>query len=155
MDIKMRIASINDYESVIKIISQVQDMHVEWRPDIYKYINNLIPKEAFEKIVETNTFFVAENENKKIVGVLEIAFRHVETPAHVTRDIIFIDTMAVDEKYRGLGVGHKMFEFLKTMKSEKNMDGIELQVNAKNRAAYEMYQKYGFTEKSINMELLD
>ena len=155
MDIKMRIASINDYESVIKIISQVQDMHVEWRPDIYKYNNNLISKEAFEKIVETNTFFVAENENKKIVGVLEIAFRHVETPAHVTRDIIFIDTMAVDEKYRGLGVGHKMFEFLKTMKSEKNMDGIELQVNAKNRAAYEMYQKYGFTEKSINMELLD
>ena len=155
MDIKMRIASINDYESVIKIISQVQDMHVEWRPDIYKYNNNLIPKEAFEKMVETNTFFVAENENEKIVGVLEIAFRHVETPAHVTRDIIFIDTMAVDEKYRGLGVGHKMFEFLKTMKSEKNIDGIELQVNAKNRAAYEMYQKYGFTEKSINMELLD
>ena len=72
MDIKMRIASINDYESVIKIISQVQDMHVEWRPDIYKYNNNLIPKEAFEKMVETNTFFVAENENEKIVGVPEI-----------------------------------------------------------------------------------
>ena len=27
--------------------------------------------------------------------------------------------MAVDEKYRGLGVGHKMFEFLKVMKIEK------------------------------------
>ena len=148
-------AVINDYESVIKIISQVQDMHVEWRPDIYKYNNNLIPKEAFEEIVETNTFFVAENENEKIVGVLEIVFRHIETPAHVTRDIIFIDTMAVDEKYRGLGVGHQMFEFLRVLKIEKNMDGIELQVNAKNRAAYEMYQKYGFTEKSINMELLD
>ena len=37
---------------------------------------------------------------------------------------------------------------------EKNLDGIELQVNAKNNAAYEMYKKYGFTEKSINMELL-
>ena len=147
-------AAINDYESAIKIISQVQDMHVEWRPDIYKYNNNLIPKEAFEEIVENNTFFVAENENKKIVGVLEIIFRHIKSPAHVTRDVIFIDTMAVDEKYRGLGVGHKMFEFLKTMKKEKDMDGIELQVNAKNRAAYEMYKKYGFTEKSINMELL-
>ena len=37
---------------------------------------------------------------------------------------------------------------------EKNMDGIELQVNARNGAAYEMYKRYGFTEKSINMELL-
>ena len=154
MDIRIRNATTNDYGSVIKIISQVQDMHVEWRPDIYKYNDNLITKEEFEKIVENNTFFVAENENKKIVGVLEIIFRHIESPAHVTRDVIFIDTMAVDEKYRGLGVGHKMFEFLKMMKIEKNMDGIELQVNARNRAAYEMYKKYGFTEKSINMELL-
>ena len=119
MDIKIRNAITNDYGSVIKIISQVQDMHVEWRPDIYKYNDNLITKEEFEKGVESNTIFVAENENKKIVGVLEIAFRHIETPAHVTRDIIFIDTMAVDEKYRGLGVGHKMFEFLKVMKIEK------------------------------------
>ncbi len=47
-----------------------------------------------------------------------------------------------------------MFEFLKVMKKEKNMDGIELQVNAKNIAAYEMYKKCGFTEKSINLELL-
>lgn len=154
MDIRIRNAITNDYGSVIKIISQVQDMHVEWRPDIYKYNDNLITKEEFEKLVENNTFFVAENENKKIVGVLEIIFRHIESPAHVTRDVIFIDTMAVDEKYRRLGVGHKMFEFLKMMKIEKNMDGIELQVNARNVAAYEMYKKYGFTEKSINMELL-
>ena len=154
MDIRIRNATTNDYESVIKIISQVQDMHVEWRPDIYKYNDNLMAKEEFEKRVESNTFFVAENEKEKIVGVLEIIFRHIESPAHVTRDVIFIDTMAVDEKYRGLGVGHKMFEFLKMMKIEKNMDGIELQVNARNRAAYEMYKKYSFTEKSINMELL-
>ena len=48
MDIRIRNATTNDYESVIKIISQVQDMHVEWRPDIYKYNDNLIAKEEFE-----------------------------------------------------------------------------------------------------------
>ena len=48
-----------------------------------------------------------------------------------------------------------MFDFLKQLKVEKNLDGIELQVNAKNSTAYEMYKNYGFTEKSINMELLD
>ena len=46
------------------------------------------------------------------------------------------------------------FEMLKNLKKEKHFDGIELQVNAKNVAAYEMYKKCGFTEKSINMELL-
>lgn len=79
----------------------------------------------------------------------------MESPSHVTRDLIFIDTMAIDENYRGMGIGHKMFDFIKAIKKEKNLDGLELQVNARNRAAYEMYKKYGFTEKSINMELLD
>ena len=48
-----------------------------------------------------------------------------------------------------------VFDFIKELKKAKNLDGIELQVNAKNYAAYEMYKKCGFTEKSINMELLD
>lgn len=154
MDIQIRLAKKTDYESVIKIMSQVQDMHVEWRPDIYKHNDNLIPQDVFEKIIENDTFYVAVNEDS-VVGVLEIVYRHVESPSHVTRDVIFVDTMAIDENYRDMGIGHKIFDFIKELKQEKNLDGIELQVNARNSAAYEMYKKCGFTEKSINMELLD
>ena len=154
MNIQIRSANIKDYESIINIISQVQDMHVEWRPDIYKHNDDLIPKDIFEKIVENNTFFVATNENSDVVGVLELINKHIESPAHITRDIIFIETMAVAKEFRGLGIGHKMFEFIKRMKTENNFDGIELQVNSKNIAAIEMYKKCGFTEKTINMELL-
>ena len=101
----------------------------------------------------TITFYIAENEGN-VIGILELIFRHIESPAQVTRDIVFIDTMAVDEPYRGMGVGHLFFEKVKEIKAKKRLDGIELQVNAKNQAAYEMYCNYGFTEKSINMELL-
>lgn len=153
-DITIRNAEKSDYESVIKIMNQVQQMHVEWRPDIYKPNNNLISEDIFEKIIENGTFYVAET-NDDVVGVLEIVFRHIESPSHVTREVIFIDTMAIDENFRGMGIGHQMFGFLKKMKQEKNYDAIELQVNARNRAAYEMYQKCGFTKKSINMELID
>ena len=79
---------------------------------------------------------------------------HIESSNQVTRDTIFIDSMAVDEKYRGKGIGHRFFDFLKELKNQKGYDGIELQVNAKNEAAYNMYSAYGFTNKSINMELL-
>ena len=154
MNVEIRHALETDYEAVMKIMSQVQDMHVQWRPDIYKYNDQLFTREIFENIVENGTFFIAEINNV-VVGVLEITFRHIESPAHVTRDVIFIDTMAIDEMYRGKGIGHKMFEFLKVVKTEKNMDGIELQVNARNVMAYEMYKKCGFTEKSINLELLE
>ena len=87
-------------------------------------------------------------------GVLFIQCRHIEIQNQVTRDIIYIDSMAVDENYRGKGIGHAFFEFLKELKAQKGYDRIELQVNAKNKAAYKMYTDYGFTDKSINMELL-
>lgn len=153
MNTIVRRAGREDYNAVLSIMNQVQQMHVDWRPDIYRPNDNLIPEERFEKLAEGDTFFVAEMEGT-VVGVLEIVFRHIENPSHVTRDVIFIDTMAVDEKYRGMGIGHLFFDKVKEIREEKHCDGIELQVNAKNKAAYEMYRKYGFTEKSINMELL-
>mgnify|MGYP002560478595 FL=1 len=155
MQVQIRAAMAQDYEAAVKILSQVQDMHVKWRPDIYRHTSHLMAMEEFQQAAEDHTFFVAENEKNQVIGILQIMFKHVEGQAHTTRDFIFVDRMAVDEAYRGAGVGHKMFDFLKGLKAEKNMDAIELQVNAKNTAAYEMYRKYGFTEKSINLELLE
>lgn len=149
----IRNAQIEDYPAVRRIFNQVQAMHVAWRPDIYKPNDELLPEAVFRKIVEGDTFYVAET-NGTVVGILELVFRHIESPAHIPRDIVFIDSMAVDEAYRGRGVGHLFFEKVKEIKDQKHFDGIELQVNAKNKAAYEMYAHYGFTEKSINMELL-
>lgn len=149
----IRNAQIEDYPAVRYIFNQVQTLHVEWRPDIYKPNEDLLPPDTFQKLVEGKNFYVAE-VNGTVVGILELLFRHIESPAHVTRNIVFIDSMAVDEAYRGMGVGHLFFEKVKEIKEQNHLDGIELQVNARNKAAYEMYAHYGFTEKSINMELL-
>lgn len=154
MDIHIRNAKKEDYENILNIMNQVQKLHVEWRPDIYKNNGEFFSKDYFEQAVQKDTFYVAEL-NKNVIGILEVEYRHIESPSHVARNIVFIDTMAVDEEYRGVGVGHKFFEFIKMLKAQKHFDGIELQVNAKNTLAYEMYKKCGFTEKSINMEFND
>ena len=133
-------------------MDQVQQLHVEWRPDVYKPVSPLITMDLFEAILKDGNWYVAEADGV-VVGILELMKRHVESPAQVTKDVLFISTMAIDEKYRGKGIGHLFFEKVKQLKQEKGYDTIELQVNAKNRLAYEMYRKYGFTEKSINMEL--
>ena len=152
MEVIVRLPRLQDYERVSKIMDQVQQLHVEWRPDVYKPASPLITMDMFEAILKDENWYVAE-ANGVVVGVLELMKRHVESPAQVMKDVLFISTMAVDEKYRGKGIGHLFFEKVKRLKQEKGYDTIELQVNAKNRLAYEMYRKYGFTEKSINMEL--
>ncbi len=103
--------------------------------------------------MQNNAIYVAQTE-AGVKGVMEITYRHIESPVHVTRDVVFVDSMVVDREYRGKGIGHLFFDKLKEIKEAKKLDGIELQVNARNTMAYEMYKKYGFTEKSINMELL-
>ena len=152
MEVIVRLPKLQDYERVSQIMDQVQQLHVEWRPDVYKPASPLITMDMFEAILKDGNWYVAEADGV-VVGVLEFMKRHVESPAQVTKDVLFISTMAVDEKYRGKGIGHLFFEKVKQLKQEKGYDTIELQVNAKNRLAYEMYRKYGFTEKSINMEL--
>ena len=151
--ITIRYAEPQDYPQVESIMQQVQDMHVTWRPDIYKRGNVVLPPEVFDKAVQSREFIVAEADGQ-IVGLLFFMIRHVENSNQVTRNILFIDSMAVAEGCRGQGVGRSLFAFVKEIRKQRNLDGIELQVNAKNLAAKAMYEKYGFTEKSINMELL-
>lgn len=153
MDIYIRNARLDEYQTVEAIMKQVQQMHIDWRPDIYKYSETVLPVEVYRQAVNEGAFFVAEYDGN-VAGILFIIFRHIEKPNQVTRDILFIDSMAVDEKYRGKGIGHAFFDFLKDLKQQKGYDGIELQVNAKNKAAYKIYSDYGFTNKSINMELI-
>lgn len=153
MGICIRNSRLDEYEAIESIMKQVQQMHIDWRPDIYKYSGTVLPIEVYEQAVESGTFFVAEYEGC-VAGILFIAYYHIENPNQVIRDVIYVDSMAVDKKYRGKGIGHAFFDFLKDLKSQKGFDGIELQVNAKNESAYKFYSDYGFTNKSVTMELL-
>ena len=153
MEIHIRNARPDEYKAVEMIMKQVQQMHIDWRPDVYKYSETVLPVEIYEQAVKEGTFFVAEYEGI-VAGILFIAYYHIENSNQVTRDIIFVDSMAVDEKHRGKGIGHAFFDFLRDLRSQKGYDGIELQVNAKNEAAYKIYSDYGFTNKSVTMELL-
>lgn len=154
MELFVRKAEASDYHQVKDILSQVQKMHVLWRPDIYKPVQCVMSEDAYLSLVENDLAFVADFGGRA-VGFMEIMYRHVENPIQCTRDVLYIDTMAVDEQFRGMGIGHQFFETAKQIKKDKQLDGIELQVNGKNNAAREMYEKCGFTVKTYFMELLD
>ena len=153
MDILIRKAAAADYDAVKRLMDEVQRLHEAWRPDIYRTGGDFFPRSYFEEKTAAGELYAAEWDGK-VIGVMELSVRHIESPCHVTRNVLFIDSMAVAESQRGKGVGHRFFEEAKRLKAERKLDGIELQVNARNRVAYEMYRACGFTEKSINMELL-
>ncbi len=148
----IRSARAEDYNTVETIMKEVQQLHVDWRPDIYKPADPVYSKEYFEKLVSENRLLVAELEGS-VAGLLSYVYRHVESDKQVTRDVLFVDDLAVKEEYRCRGIGSQLLQFVKDKVRDEHLDGLELQVNAKNVAARKMYAHCGFTEKSINMEL--
>lgn len=149
----IRFARIDDYKKAEDIMKQVQALHISWRPDIYKRCDTVLSYNDFLEAVTKETFIVAEICGE-VVGLLSYMYRHIESDKQVMRDVLYIDVMAVDKMHRGNGIGHQLFDFVKEIAQKKKCDGIELQVNARNAGAYKMYKSYGFSEKSINMELL-
>ena len=155
MEITIRFAEEKDYNQVDKIMKQVQAMHTEWRPDVYKNVEILLPLDMYMDYVNNRELIVATLDSGDIVGILIYVTRNISGGPMVDRKGMFIDSMGVDERYRGQGIGRELFAFVRNICEEQEYDGLELQVNAKNIAAKRMYEKYGFTEKSINMELLN
>lgn len=153
MHVTIRPASAADYPQVCAILQQVHDLHVDWRPDIYRPCAPALPQEAFLQEIAHGLFFVAEYQGI-ISGILSCMERQIRSDRQVERRVLFIDTMAVDEARRGQGIGRQLLDFARQFAAVGAYDGLELQVNARNEAARAMYARCGFTEKSINMELL-
>ena len=79
MKIHIRNAKPEEYGAVEAIMKQVQQMHIDWRPDIYRYSDTVLPADVFEQAVKDETFFVAEYEGI-VAGILFIMYRHIEGP---------------------------------------------------------------------------
>ena len=154
MPCTIRHARPEDLSDVERLLGQVQRLHAGWRPDLYRDREITLSPGAFAEAADRGTMFVAEQDGA-VRGYMEIMFRHVENAVQVTRDVLYIDTVVVDEGHRGRGIGRLLLEEARRIRDENGLDGIELQVNAANASALEMYRSFGFTVKTYHMELLE
>ena len=53
MGFTIRNAASDDYSGVKRIMDQVQQMHVGWRPDIYRHNDEFVSEEDFEQMVNS------------------------------------------------------------------------------------------------------
>jgi ribosomal protein S18 acetylase RimI-like enzyme len=149
----IRDGKAEDYNAVEKIAKQVQELHVEFRPDIYHSVETVIDEITYGEYITSRNIVVAEQKDV-IVGFMISYIREITSPMLHKRRVLFIDSIAILDKYRRQGIGSKFLEYAKKYAVENELQAVELQVNARNKGAYESYVKNGFSEKSINMEFL-
>ena len=152
----IRFAREEDLNQVNVLRKQVNDLHVEGKPDVFKpgfsdelrnYIH-VIFADPEQKIV------VAE-DNGEICGfaVLHHIFKP-ENPFMYVRDFLDIDEFAVDTSHRRQGIASAMITFIRDWAKAQGFKRLELNMWEFNQSAQAFYEAAGFETFRRYMEMM-
>ena len=151
-----RFAREEDLERVNELRRQVNDVHVDGRPETFKpgFCDELrdhlftIWKDPNQRIV------VAEQEGKVCGFAVLNHIVRPENPFMYVRDYLDIDEFGVDENSRRQGAASAMIVFIRDWAKEQGFSRLELNMWTFNRGALAFYEAAGFTTYRKYMEML-
>ena len=151
---KIELPNINDWEVINNLAVQVHELHVNWRPDLFISVDEVITKEELEEMIENNEIFVAKIADD-IVGYITFVIKEKvnQNPKFRRRKQLNIEAMCVDNKYRGKGIGTALLNFIKEEAKKNNCTDIYLTVNEENKNAIKTYEKFGMKVKNISYSM--
>lgn len=150
----VRFAKEKDLDRINELRKQVNDIHVEGRPDMFKAgFGSEIRDYAKVILNGENSDIVVAERNGVICGMACVEYvNKPETPFGNARNFYHIQEIAVDVKHRRQGVAKELFEFMIADAKKKKLSRIELDVWEFNESAIEFYQAVGFRQMRRWME---
>ena len=140
-----------DREAVNALARQVQELHVQWRPDLYEMAEELYPLERFQEAIRQRQLYVAKIDNL-VVGYALLFIRDCDHAGLVKRRVMRIEEFCVQESLRGQGIGMEMMAEVRALAKAFRCTDLQLGVYPQNDGAVAFYQKCGFTIRSIDMQ---
>ncbi|PCN42060.1 GNAT family N-acetyltransferase [Brevibacillus laterosporus] len=155
MDISIRDAHQDDYESLLLLFRQVHDLHVFERPDLYKENPTPVGKEFFEsQLIDVKQHIFVATIGLEIIGVVVTKEEDITENSFVNaRKILFVNSLCVSKTYRNKGVGKRLMQYVIDFGGSLKVNSIELGVSENNASAILFYESIGMTTKSRKMEL--
>lgn len=148
-ELKITQPTMNEQPKINELTKQVHKLHVNWNPDFFLDVDEVIPKERLKKLLETNSIYVAKINNK-IVGYIIIDIKEKNNSLIRYRKLLTIDTLCIDKDFRGQGIGTKMLEFAKRFGKEQNCTDLHLTVNPNNKNAIKVYENFGMNVNNLS-----
>ena len=140
-----------DRSEVNRLARQIHQMHMDWRPDIYRMPEELFPEEWFAELIANRELYVAK-VGGRVAGYAQTCIRVHDLPELVKRKVFYLNQLCVDEELRGHGIGTQMMEELRILAKAFGCTDMQLNVYPQNDAAVSFYQKCGFMIQNINMQ---
>ena len=153
----VRRATAGDIDRILELLVQVDMVHHNGRPDLFKGPATKYSAGQLEAIIcdDETPVFVCEDENGKILGHAFCIHRY-QKEDNVLTDIstLYIDDICVDEKSRGSGVGRALYSHVLDYAKEKKFYNITLNVWSCNPGAAKFYEAMGMRPQKITMETI-
>lgn len=153
----IRLAEEKDIDSVIKLLTQVLNIHAKIRPDIFIGETTKYTKEELMEIFNdaNRPVYVAVDENDSVMGYAFCIKKEQPFSTNmVPFDSLFIDDLCVDQNIRGKHVGQKIFEHVKEEAKKMGCYEVTLNVWEGNDTARRFYEKMGMVPKETQMEFI-
>lgn len=153
----VRRAKIEDIPRILELLVQVDMVHHNGRPDIFKGPATKYSEEELLEIIndEKSPVFVCLDEDGVVSGHAFCQHKQV-LGDRVLTDIrtLYIDDICVDEASRGKGVGKKLYEHVMDYARDNGFYNVTLNVWDCNPNAYRFYEKMGFKVQKTGMEIV-
>lgn len=148
----LELATESDWESVHRLSVQIHDLHAAWRPDMFFHCAEPYPKEKFLEDIQERMVYVAKTGNA-VAGYVVLCMMHKGGPGTFEKKLLRLDSICVDEPFRGQGIGKAMVTDVRALAKAFGCSEVLLGVHPENDKAIRFYQKCGFTIRTINMQM--
>lgn len=155
MAFEIRYAAREDLPQVNELRSQVNRLHAEGRPDIFRsgFCEELRERVYAEFEGEDSDVIVAVSGGTVCGFLIAQYIRRPESPYCHPREFYRVEEFGVSPAYRRQGIGTALIAFCAGEAKEKGFSKMELDVWEFNEDAREFYKAAGFQTYRRYMEL--
>ena len=150
----VRRAEARDIPAILNLLVQVDMVHHNGRPDLFRGPATKYSAEELAAILadEETPVFVCTDGQDRVLGHGFCVMEH--TGSHVLEEhtTLYIDDICVEETARGQGVGRALYEHILDFARGKGAYNVTLNVWSCNPGAMAFYEKLGLVPYKVGME---
>ena len=155
MNLIIRRARPEDSDAILALLSQVEAVHHEGRPDLFRPGGTKYTADELLEIIrdDNRPIFVAVLDGNVVGYTFGIVRITKDSTMLLDAKALHLDDVCVDEACRGTGVGSVLMEYVLGWAKENGFDRVDLNVWEFNDGARRFYERYGFSTQKRCMEL--
>ena len=154
---KVRRAQERDIPGILELLVQVDMVHHNGRPDLFKGPATKYNAEELVDIIsdDSRPIFVCADDEGAVLGHAFCMHKQILND-HVPTDVktLYIDDICVDEKARGQHVGKALYDHVVAYAKENDYYNVTLNVWSCNEGAMKFYEAMGLKPQKVGMEFI-